>query len=110
MVCTCKQPANVDKLLLHCEDCDLWMHDECLIKALAKKESVPEKRWKRLDISDENGALPDVLPNKFKMSPPKARPWTVEIQEEQGLFVSKDKEGNVWEEKILCLRCDKWLR
>jgi hypothetical protein len=85
------------------------MHDECLIKALAKSEGVPEKKWKRV-LADEDGALPDVLPNKFKLVPAEGTPWTVEIQDEQGMFVSEDKGDGPWEQKILCLRCDKWVK
>jgi hypothetical protein len=85
------------------------MHDECLIKALAKQEKVADKSWKRLVIPDEGGLLPDVLPNKFQFKPAKGKPWTVEIQDKEFLFVSNDKGADAWEEKIMCLKCSKWL-
>ncbi|KIW07454.1 uncharacterized protein PV09_01426 [Verruconis gallopava] len=109
-VCVCKQPANVDKMLLECGSCALWMHDECFIKALAKRHGVADKSWKRLIVAGEDGTIPDILPNKFKLSPPKGKPWTVEIQNEEGMFVSNDKADCLWEEKILCLSCSNWLR
>jgi hypothetical protein len=86
------------------------MHDECLIKDLVKREGVPEKKWSRLVEADAEGDLPDVLPKKFKLSPPKGKPWTVEMDTEKGMFVSEDKGGEQWEGKMECLQCHAWLK
>lgn len=71
---------------------------------------MPEKKWKRFVEKDQDGALPEVLPNEFKLIPPKGKPWVVDMQTDNGMFVSENRDGKRWEAKIECLKCGAWLR
>lgn len=97
-------------MLINCETCDLWLHDECLVTALVKSEGIPEKKWKRHIEPDANGDLPEVLPPTFKLTPAKGKPWVVELQDEGGMFVSQNRNGERWEEQMKCLKCNTWLK
>ncbi|MCJ1354639.1 MAG: hypothetical protein MMC33_004628 [Icmadophila ericetorum] len=56
--CVCKQYHNPDKLLIHCSnpDCDLWLHEDCIVKAALKK--VFEGQSDQVDDEDAKAKDP----------------------------------------------------
>ncbi|KAF3902642.1 hypothetical protein ABW20_dc0102125 [Dactylellina cionopaga] len=39
-ICTCSEPHNPDSLIMHCQACGLWMHEECITADAVKRHEA----------------------------------------------------------------------